>query len=201
MSLEALNRILAKEDKENNQSLLYLLQTLGEKRLFTAEEFNDIRDALDYLENKSSEGQNPITQIPDLTGTGEIGQIYQLPDGSLYTWSGSEFVIVGGGVIQASSTNTVTGTFNINMNVATQEVVMTGATVFSVTNPPPINEYRTITMYLSGNHAVTLPAVFSATWAINGTISGTNVNLIVIEAFNNGTNTKYKATIENLTNA
>jgi hypothetical protein len=56
MSVEALNRILAKEDKENNQSLLYLLQTLGEKRLFEANEFNDIRDALRYLDNKPSGG-------------------------------------------------------------------------------------------------------------------------------------------------
>ena len=51
MSVEALNRILAKEDKENNQSLLYLLQTLGAKRLFEANEFNDIRDALGYLDS------------------------------------------------------------------------------------------------------------------------------------------------------
>ena len=51
MSVEALNRILAKENKENNQSLLYLLQTLGAKRLFEANEFNDIRDALGYLDS------------------------------------------------------------------------------------------------------------------------------------------------------
>jgi hypothetical protein len=65
MSVAALNRILAKEDKENNQSLLYLLQTLGAKRLFEANEFNDIRDALGYLDTKPSTPINNITEIPN----------------------------------------------------------------------------------------------------------------------------------------
>jgi hypothetical protein len=35
---------------------------------------------------------NCINQIPDLTGTGEVGQFYQTPDGQLYTWNGTVFV-------------------------------------------------------------------------------------------------------------
>ncbi len=106
MSVAALNRILAKEDKENNQSLLYLLQTLGAKRLFEANEFNDIRDALGYLDSKPSGGgavdsvtgnivsgtaTDPvITQVqPDWNAVSGLGQILNKP-----TLSADQFQVI-----------------------------------------------------------------------------------------------------------
>lgn len=47
------------------------------------------------LQKRSAISNLPVIQIPDLSETGEVGKIYQLPDGSLYTWNGSEFVAVG----------------------------------------------------------------------------------------------------------
>ena len=92
MGLEALNRILAKDDKVNNQSLLYLLQTLGEKRLFTAEEFNDIRDALKYLSENGGGTEWQKTRFTYIGGS----QIF------LFTFTELKLVFVNGVEIHPS---------------------------------------------------------------------------------------------------
>ena len=83
MSLSALNRLRNWLPKINNQSLNYLLQTIGRTRLLEANEINDLKDAIIYVADNTS--QSSIIQIADLTGTGEIGQLYQT-DGQLYTY-------------------------------------------------------------------------------------------------------------------
>ena len=49
MGLAALNRLRNWLPKVNNQSLLYLLQTLGVTRIVEANEINDLKDAIIYL--------------------------------------------------------------------------------------------------------------------------------------------------------
>jgi len=57
--LDALNGLIAKlenDPKISSQRLLYLMQTLGEKRLFLSDEWNDIVKSLRYLLNNSGGG-------------------------------------------------------------------------------------------------------------------------------------------------
>ena len=95
----------------------------------------------------------------------------------------------------------VTGTHTIDLSIATHEIVLTGATVFSISNPPPQGQSRTITVYMSGNFGATLPPEFSATYDIIGELDlGVGkTSQLVIEAFNNNS-LKYFVTINNLTN-
>jgi hypothetical protein len=92
MSLSALNRVRNWLPKINNQSLNYLLQTIGRTRLLEANEINDLKDAIIYVADNTS--QSSIIQIADLTGTGEIGQLYQT-DGQLYTYYNNTWLEVG----------------------------------------------------------------------------------------------------------
>ena len=56
----------------------------------------------------------------------------------------------------------VAGTHAIDLSVLYQKITLTGATVFSVINPPANGYGYTISILLSGNFGATLPAEFLA---------------------------------------
>jgi len=82
---------------------------------------------------------------------------------------------LGKSVINAS----VTGTYNIDWNNDTYDIVLTGNTTFTESNLPASGKTKVISIYVTGNFALTLPA----NWATNviGTYSTTKLNQLVVE--------------------
>jgi hypothetical protein len=109
--------ILDWANKVNTPEVQAMLQQYAITHKLTAEEINQLRDRINWiLENFPAEfepatadladflneSDNPfvrqnqpiIIQIPNISGTGIIGKIYQTPNGQLYTWNDTVFVAV-----------------------------------------------------------------------------------------------------------
>lgn len=73
----------------------------------------------------------------------------------------------------------VTGTYNIDWNNDTYELILTGNTILTESNLPATGTTKVISVYVSGAFALTLPT----NWATNivGTFSTTKLNQLVVE--------------------
>ena len=84
-----------------------------------------------------------------------------------------------------SLTQSVSGTFNINFNAYSNwELTLTGNTSLTFTNEPIADKEKTITIYVIGDFALTLPTE----WVIKngGEYDGVNGSQIVIQSWDNG---------------
>ena len=74
----------------------------------------------------------------------------------------------------------VLGMHEIDFNIDTHRITLTGNTTFSEINLPPVGFSKTITLHINGNFGVVFPA--SRTQYISGAYNGTApLNTIVIE--------------------
>ena len=84
-----------------------------------------------------------------------------------------------------SLTQSIIGTFNINFNsYSNWELTLTGNTTLTFTNEPIADKEKTITIYVIGDFALTLPTE----WVIknSGTYDGVNGSQIVVQSWDNG---------------
>src|SRR5690606_5455738 len=75
--------------------------------------------------------------------------------------------------------STVTGSYDLDWSNSTWNLVLTGATTLTQSNLPAAGQTKTITIYVTGNFAITMPSG----WADNlsGEYDGTVLNQIVVE--------------------
>ena len=84
-----------------------------------------------------------------------------------------------------SLTQSISGTFNIDFNAYSNwELTLTGNTTLTFTNEPIADKEKTITIYVIGDFALTLPTE----WVIKngGTYDGVNGSQIVVQSWDNG---------------
>ena len=84
-----------------------------------------------------------------------------------------------------SLTQSVSGNFNIDFNAYSNwELTLTGNTSLTFTNEPIADKEKTITIYVIGDFALTLPTE----WVIKngGTYDGVNGSQIVAQSWDNG---------------
>tara|TARA_R110001606_G_scaffold202591_1_gene350713 strand:- start:34 stop:447 length:414 start_codon:yes stop_codon:yes gene_type:complete len=84
-----------------------------------------------------------------------------------------------------SLTQSISGTFNIDFNAYSNwELTLTGNTTLTFTNEPISDKEKTITIYVIGDFALTLPTE----WVIKngGTYDGVNGSQIVVQSWDNG---------------
>ena len=84
-----------------------------------------------------------------------------------------------------SLTQSITGTFNIDWNAYSNwDLTITGNTTLTQTNIPITGKEKTITIYVVGDFALTLPTE----WVIKngGAYDGVNGSQIVVQSWNNG---------------
>ena len=84
-----------------------------------------------------------------------------------------------------SLTQSITGTFNIDWDAYSNwELTITGNTTLTQTNIPTTGKEKTITIYVVGDFALTLPTE----WVVKngGTYDGVNGSQIVVQSWNNG---------------
>ncbi len=90
----------------------------------------------------------------------------------------------GGGVVDNTSiTEFVSGTYNIDWSVASNwDLTITGNTTITQSNEPLADTEKTITIYVVGDFALTLPA----DWEVknNGFYDGVNGSQIVVQCWN-----------------
>ena len=83
-----------------------------------------------------------------------------------------------------SLTQSISGTFNIDFNsYSNWELTLTGNTTLTFTNEPIADKEKTITIYVIGDFALTLPTE----WVVKngGTYDGVNGSQIVIQSWDN----------------
>ena len=84
-----------------------------------------------------------------------------------------------------SLTQSISGTFNIDFNAYSNwDLTLTGNTILTFTNKPIVGKEKTITIYVVGDFALTLPVE----WVIKngGTYDGVNGSQIVVQSWDNG---------------
>jgi len=84
-----------------------------------------------------------------------------------------------------SLTQSITGTFNIDWNAYSNwDLTITGNTTLTQTNIPTTGKEKTITIYVVGDFALTLPTE----WVVKngGAYNGVNGSQIVVQSWNNG---------------
>jgi hypothetical protein len=84
-----------------------------------------------------------------------------------------------------SLTQSITGTFNIDWDAYSNwDLTITGNTTISQTNTPIASKEKTITIYVLGDFALTLPTE----WVVknSGVYDGVNGSQIVVQSWNNG---------------
>lgn len=84
-----------------------------------------------------------------------------------------------------SLTQSINGTFNIDWDAYSNwDLTITGNTTLTQTNIPITDKEKTITIYIVGDFALTLPTE----WEIKngGTYDGVNGSQIVVQSWNNG---------------
>lgn len=78
--------------------------------------------------------------------------------------------------------NSVSGSFAIDYNIATQRLTLVGNTTFTEGNLPDATYSKTITLHITGNFGVVFPSSFTS--FITGEYRGTaSLNTVVIECF------------------
>ena len=83
-----------------------------------------------------------------------------------------------------SLTQSISGTFNIDFSAYSNwELTLTGNTILTFTNKPIAGKEKTITIYVIGDFALTLPVE----WVIKngGTYDGLNGSQIVVQSWDN----------------
>jgi len=73
----------------------------------------------------------------------------------------------------------VSGTYNLDFSKDTFELTLVGNTTLTVSNLPSVGNTKVISVYMTGNFAVTYPSGF--TTRIVGTYNGAKNNLLAIE--------------------
>ena len=114
-----------------------------------------------------------------LTGTEEIPIVQ---NGETKKVLSSEFL---GTEDNNSLTQSITGTFNIDWNAYSNwDLTITGNTTISQTNTPIVGKEKTITIYVLGDFALTLPTQ----WVVKngGVYDGVDGSQIVVQSWNNG---------------
>jgi hypothetical protein len=86
--------------------------------------------------------------------------------------------IVGGNNILVTNAS-VSGTYNLDFSKDTFELTLVGNTTLTVSNLPSTGNTKVISVYMTGNFAVTYPSGF--TTRIVGTYNGAKNNLLAIE--------------------
>ena len=84
-----------------------------------------------------------------------------------------------------SLTQSITGTFNIDWDAYSNwDLTITGNTTITETNIPTTGKEKTITIYIVGDFALTLPTQ----WVVKniGVYDGVNGSQIVVQSWNNG---------------
>ena len=84
-----------------------------------------------------------------------------------------------------SLTQSVSGNFNIDFNAYSNwELTLTGNTSLTFTNEPIADKEKTITIYVIGDFALTLPTE----WVVKngGVYDGVNGSQIVVQSWDNG---------------
>ena len=84
-----------------------------------------------------------------------------------------------------SLTQSISGTFNIDWDAYSNwDLTITGNTTLTQTNIPTTGKEKTITIYVVGDFALTLPTE----WVIKngGAYDGVNGSQIVVQSWNNG---------------
>jgi len=92
-----------------------------------------------------------------------------------------------------SLTQSISGTFNIDWDAYSNwDLTITGNTTLTQTNIPTTGKEKTITIYVVGDFALTLPTE----WVVKngGTYDGVNGSQIVVQIWNNG---RYYTVINN----
>lgn len=75
----------------------------------------------------------------------------------------------------------VTGTYNLDYsNFATQYLTLTGNTTLTQSNLPSSDEVRTVSLYVTGNYTLALPAAWNGK-VKSGVYDGTKLNLIIVQ--------------------
>ena len=114
-----------------------------------------------------------------LTGTEEIPIVQ---NGETKKVLSSEFL---GTEDNNSLTQSITGTFNIDWDAYSNwDLIITGNTTISQTNTPIAAKEKTITIYVLGDFALTLPTE----WVVKngGVYDGVNGSQIVVQSWDNG---------------
>ena len=114
-----------------------------------------------------------------LTGTEEIPIVQ---NGETKKVLSSEFL---GTEDNNSLTQSINGTFNIDWDAYSNwDLTITGNTTISQTNTPIAGEEKTITIYVVGDFALTLPTE----WVVknNRNYNGVDGSQIVVQSWNNG---------------
>lgn len=75
--------------------------------------------------------------------------------------------------------NNVSGNYSVNWKIDTFDLVLTGNTTFSEINLPPTGKTKVISLYITGDFALTYPTNW--TDSIIGTYDGTVLNQIIVE--------------------
>jgi hypothetical protein len=94
----------------------------------------------------------------------------------------SEFI---GGADNESNTESVSGTYNIDWNeYSNWDLTLTGNTTLTQSNAPTTDKEKTITIYVQGDYALTLPTE----WEVKngGAYDGVNGSQIVVQSWDNG---------------
>ena len=84
-----------------------------------------------------------------------------------------------------SNTQSINGNYNIDWNeYSNWDLTLTGNTTLTQSNTPTTATEKTITIYVQGNYALTLPAE----WVVKngGVYDGVNGSQIVVQSWNNG---------------
>ena len=114
-----------------------------------------------------------------LSGTEEIPIVQNGETKKVFS---SEFL---GSEDNDSLTQSITGTFNIDWNAYSNwDLNITGNTTITETNIPIAGKEKTITIYVLGDFALTLPTQ----WVVKngGVYDGVNGSQIVVQSWNNG---------------
>jgi hypothetical protein len=162
-------KIASAETVKVLKSQLDSISTLLTSDNVTLDTIQELVDAIEVFQNTAD-----TILINDLT-TGGVGMALTAEMGKVL----KNLIDGKQDVSNVVVNNIVNGTYNIDWNNETYDLVLNGNTTFTESNLPPPGFTKVISIYVSGAFALTLPA----NWATNiiGTYSTTKINQLVIE--------------------
>jgi hypothetical protein len=107
-------------------------------------------------------------------GTGDVLRVSQQKANANFT---ELYNSLGDDVLVTNAS--VSGTYNLDFSKDTFELTLVGNTTLTVSNLPSTGNTKVISVYMTGNFAVTYPSGF--TTRIVGTYNGAKNNLLAIE--------------------
>ena len=138
----------------------------------TAKKIDDDRIAADLLKEDSSNKSNSVS---DLSSTSKFPVWKVITD-----WAISLFQTIPTSVINEN----VSGNYNLDFSKDTWILTLTSTTTFTQSNLPASGKTKVISLYVTGNYALTYPAEW--TGKIIGNYIGTLNNQIVVEYLASG---------------